>query len=44
MGKKRVKAWKDIDEVVKASTVPKNKKKWYELMTEVPKGNEKASS
>lgn len=33
--------WKDIDEVVKASTTPKEKKKWYELMVEVPKGQGK---
>ena len=39
----KVKVWKDIDEVVKASSVPK-KLKWYEQeMTTIPKG-EKASS
>lgn len=36
--KKKSKKWVDIDEVVKASTTPKSKKKWYELMIEVPKG------
>ena len=39
----KVKAWVDIDKVVKASSVPK-KLKWYEReMAVVPKG-EKASS
>ena len=41
--KVRVKVWKDVDEVIKASSVPK-KLKWYEQeMTTIPKG-EKASS
>ena len=41
--KVKTKVWKDVDEVVKASTVPK-KLKWYEReMIVVPKG-EKASS
>ena len=41
--KVKTKAWKDVDEVVKASAVPK-KLKWYEReMIVVPKG-EKASS
>ena len=40
---KKKKVWKDIDEVVKASSVPK-KLKWYEKeMITVPKGG-KASS
>ena len=40
--KVKTKVWKDIDEVVKASTIPK-KLKWYEReMIIVPKG-EKAS-
>ena len=39
----KVKVWKSIDKVVKASSVPK-KLKWYEReMAVVPKG-EKASS
>ena len=38
---KKVKVWRDIDEVVKASTTPKSKKKWYELMIEIPKGQGK---
>ena len=41
--KVKAKVWKDVDEVVKASVVPK-KLKWYEReMIIVPKG-EKASS
>ena len=41
--KVKAKVWKDIDEVVKASVVPK-KLRWYEReMIIVPKG-EKASS
>lgn len=41
--KVKTKVWKDIDEVVKASTIPK-KLKWYEReMMIVPKG-EKASN
>ena len=41
--KVKTKVWKDVDEVVKASTVPK-KLRWYEReMIMVPKG-EKASS
>ena len=40
MGKKK-KVWVDIDEVVKVSTVPPKKKKWFELMIEVPKGQGK---
>ena len=40
--KVKAKVWKDVDEVVKASTVPK-KLKWYEReMIVVPKG-EKSS-
>lgn len=41
MGKTKKKVWKDIDEVVKAAIVPTKKKKWYELMVEVPKGEGK---
>ena len=38
----KVKVWKDVDEVVKASTIPK-KLKWYEReMMIIPKG-EKSS-
>lgn len=40
MGKK-VKVWKEIDEVVKASTVPKKKKEIYIIMTTIPKGQGK---
>lgn len=42
MGNKK-KVWVDANEVIKASSVPNTKKKWYELMKEVPKG-EKASN
>ena len=39
----KVKVWKDVDEVVKASTLPR-KLKWYEReMIIIPKGG-KASS
>ena len=41
--KTKVKVWKDVDEVVKASVIPR-KLKWYEReMIAVPRG-EKASS
>ena len=41
--KEKKKVWKDIDEVIKASAVPR-KLRWYEqLLIEVPKG-EKASN
>lgn len=40
---KKKKVWVDIDKVVKASSVPHAKKKWYEIMKEVPKG-EKSSN
>ena len=41
--KVKAKVWKDVDEVIKASTIPK-KLKWYEReMIIVPNG-EKASS
>ena len=41
--KVKAKVWKDVDEVIKASTIPK-KLKWYEReMIVVPKG-EKASN
>ena len=41
--KVRVKVWRDVDEVIKASSVPK-KLKWYEQeMIIVPKG-ERVSS
>lgn len=42
MGKNKKKVWKDINEVVKVATIPSKKKRWFELMVEVPKG-EKAS-
>lgn len=42
MGEKK-KVWVDINEVVKASTVPRKKKDIYVIMTSIPKG-EKASN
>lgn len=41
LSKTKKMVWVDIDKVVKASTTPKEKKKWYELMIEVPKGQGK---
>ena len=38
---KKVKAWKEIDEVVKASVVPKKKRDIYIIMTSIPKGQGK---
>lgn len=38
---KKVKVWKEIDEVVKASVVPKKKKDIYVIMTSIPKGQGK---
>ena len=44
MKKKKVKVWKDVDEVVKATIeIPKRVQWLVEVMEEVPKG-EKASS
>lgn len=40
MGKKK-KVWVDVNEVVKASTVPKKKKEIYIIMTTIPKGQGK---
>lgn len=40
MGKKK-RVWRDIDEVVKASVVPKKKKDIYIIMTSIPKGQGK---
>ena len=42
MGKNKKNVWKDIDEVVRVATVPSKKKRWFELMVEVPKGNGKS--
>lgn len=40
MGKKKM-VWIDVNEVVKASVVPKKKKDIYIIMTTVPKGQGK---
>ena len=36
--KKKVKVWKDIDEVVKASSLKDKEKEIFELMSEIPQG------
>lgn len=33
----KVKVWREVDEVVKASSVPKKKKDIYKIMTSIPK-------
>ena len=38
MKKKKVKVWKDIDEVVKASSLKDKEKDIFKVMIEVPKG------
>ena len=38
MKKKKVKVWKDIDEVVKASSLKDKGKDIFKIMIEVPKG------
>ena len=38
MKKKKVKVWKDIDEVVKASSLKDKEKEIFELMSEIPQG------
>ena len=38
MKKKKVKVWKDIDEVVKASSFKDKEKDIFKIMIEVPKG------
>ena len=38
MKKKKVKVWKDIDEVVKASSLKGKEKDIFKIMIEVPKG------
>ena len=38
MKKKKVKVWKDIDEVVKASSLKDREKDIFKIMIEVPKG------
>ena len=36
--KKKVKVWKDIDEVVKASSLEDKEKDIFKIMSEIPKG------
>ena len=43
MKKKKVKVWKDIDEVVKASSLKDKEKDIFKIMSEMPQG-EKASN
>ena len=43
MKKKKVKVWKDIDEVVKASSLKDKEKDIFKIMSEIPQG-EKASN
>ena len=38
MKKKKVKVWKDIDEVVKASSLKDKEKDIFKIMSEVPQG------
>ena len=38
MKKKKVKVWKDIDEVVKASSLKDKEKDIFKLMSEMPQG------
>ena len=38
MKKKKVKVWKDIDEVVKASSLKDKEKDIFKLMSEIPQG------
>jgi hypothetical protein len=36
--KKKVKVWKDVDEVVKASSLKDKEKDIFKLMSEIPQG------
>ena len=38
MKKKKVKVWKDIDEVVKASPLKDKEKDIFKIMSEIPQG------
>ena len=38
MEKKKVKAWKDVDEVVKASSLKDKEKDIFKIMSEIPQG------
>ena len=39
MKKKKVKVWKDVDEVVKASSLKDKEKDIFKTMSEIPRGN-----
>ena len=39
MKKKKVKVWKDVDEVVKASSLKDKEKDIFKIMSEIPRGN-----
>ena len=39
MKKKKVKVWKDVDEVVKASSLKDKEKEIFKTMSEIPRGN-----
>ena len=38
MKKKKVKVWKDVDEVVKASIISEELEEYYILICDIPKG------
>ena len=38
MKKKKVKVWKDVDEVVKASSLKDKEKDIFKIMSEIPNG------
>ena len=38
MKKKKVKVWKDVDEVVKASSLKNKEKDIFKIMSEIPQG------
>ena len=38
MKKKKVKVWKDVDEVVKASSIKDKEKEIFRIMSEIPQG------
>ena len=38
MKKKKVKVWKDVNEVVKASSLKDKEKDIFKIMSEIPKG------
>ena len=38
MKKKKVKVWKDVDEVVKASSLKDKEKDVFKIMSEIPQG------